>query len=174
MPLDHEGGEMRRTHRIWSRVPTLVVALGAFIFVGAAHAADAYVYENSIKVPQRLVTPTDAGQAIFNTDTRFSSVDSICLYVWFNPTNPLDPGEELRFTPNSWFDTNPYAAGPGFINGGESAQTFRALCIVNSPGYPIDPFLAEFLDGRHVFKLTSYAGSMLVDRIDIAISGSTD
>jgi hypothetical protein len=156
-----------------SRIPAIVATVVTLVFIGSAGAADAYVYESSIQIPQPAASPTDPGQAIFKSDVRFVAIDSVCLYLWFNPADPLDPGEELRFTPNSWLDTNPYAAGPGFVNVGDSAQTFRALCPVNYPGYPLDPFIAEFLDGKQVLKLQTSGGSVLIERIDIEIIGST-
>ena len=156
-----------------SGVSAVVVALVALSFVATAHAGNGYAYESSIAVPQRQVSPADPGQAIFHSKVRFAAASSICLYVWFDPTDPLDPGDELRFTPNSWFDTNPYASGPGYMNVGADPQTFRALCVVNYPGYPLDPFIAEFLDGHQVFKLTTSAGSVAIERIDVEIVGTT-
>jgi hypothetical protein len=152
---------------------TVCIAFVALIGVAAAQAAPAEVYESSIKLPQRLAAPDNPGQAVFKTHTSFSSLDAVCLFVWFNAADPLDPGDQLTFTPNSWFDANPYARGPGYINVGVESVTFRPICVINYPGNLLDAFVTEFLDGRQVFKLHADTGSVLIDRIDVQLIGST-
>ncbi len=151
----------------------LALAVVALAFAGTAQAADGYVYESSIRLPQGRVSPGNPGQAIFKSDVRFTTIESVCIHVWFDPADPLDPGEELRFTPNSWLEADPFARGPGLTNTTQSAQTFRTLCVTNYPGQPLDPFIAAFLDGRQVLKLHSSGGSVRIDRIDVEIVGST-
>lgn len=158
------------------RRPRLLLLLGAVALVGAgsARAAEVHLYESALRIPQPVATAGDPGQALFQSRERgLASIASLCIHTWFDASDPLDPGDELRFTPNSWFDTDPFAAGPGYTNTGTTPQYFRTICVVQFPGLPVDRFLAGFVDGREVFKLVAAVGSVRVARIDVEILGTT-
>jgi hypothetical protein len=163
---------MLNTKRSRVRPRPIVLVCLTLVFLGAASAAKASVSDPSVKVPQPQPTDTNPGQAIFRSATRFTTIEMLCLQVSFDISDPLDPGETLRFTPNSWLEVNELAAGPGFSNVGSSPQFDRTLCAVQLPGFPLDSFISEFLDGKEVLKLQA-VGSVLISRIDVEIIAST-
>ena len=158
-----------RSRRV--RVASAFAIAVMFAVAAPGAAAVSYVYTSSIKVLHPYASPEEPGQAIFKTDVSFESIQSVCVHVWFSESDPLDPGDSLRFTPNNWLDASPSARGPGYTNVSGLAQTFRTLCSVNYLGYPLDRFIAEFMDGRQVFKLHADTGSVLFEQIDVEIVG---
>lgn len=148
-----------------SAIPLMLTALLALTSVGVAYADDAS-HEPSIKVKEPYAVAGSPGEARFKSKTEFASIDLLCLHVYFDASDPLDPGDLLRFSPASLL---PVINGPGFMNVGSEPQYFRSLC--NVP-YEEDIFIPPFLDGKETFLLVAEIGSVRISRIDVEVFGT--
>jgi hypothetical protein len=105
-------------------------------------------------------SPAIAG---FNQRQTYDSVDSVCFDFTFSK-DTLDPGEVLRITPLSEFDS---LGGPAVSNPTTGWQGVRSLCVV-------DPeFTSAFLDGSEsAIEFAMENGSVTIARVVVTINGT--
>ena len=145
-------------------MPLMLTALLGLTSVGFAYAADGSP-EPSTKVKEPYAAVGSPGVARFKSKTEFASIDMLCLHLYFDASDPLDPGESLIFSPASLL---PVINGPGFMNIGSEPQYSRTLCNLSYEG---DIFIPPFLDGKETFLLVAETGSVRISRIDVEVFG---